>query len=136
MARKVLIQIRRGAEAGIGTLAVAELGYCTDTQKLYIGSAGGNVLLVAATSVGDMLKGIYDTDNDGIVDAAESVAWTGVVGRPGAATQAEAEAGASSAPYMTPLRTAQAIAAMAMPKGPFSWANLHGSYTWGQLKGG
>ena len=34
---------------------------------------------------GDMLKSIYDTDNDGKVDAAEaadSVPWTGVTGKP------------------------------------------------------
>jgi len=36
---------------------------------------------------GDMLKSIYDTDNDGKVDAAEvadSVSWTGVTGKPSA----------------------------------------------------
>jgi len=35
---------------------------------------------------GDMLKSIYDTDNDGKVDmaeAADSVPWTGVIGKPG-----------------------------------------------------
>lgn len=85
MARKVLIQVRRGAESSIGTLAVGELGYCTDTRKLYIGTATGNVLLVAAQSTGDMLKGIYDTNNNGKVDAAEvadAVPWAGVTGKP------------------------------------------------------
>lgn len=202
MPRKVLIQIRRGAESSIGTLAVGELGYCTDTQKLYIGSAGGNVLLVAATSVGDMLKSIYDTDNDGIVDAAESVPWTGVTGKPDVAlrtgetyvgkvtlpasasgeaplniphgtapsapingdlwtttsallvrlngttrtlahtsqwslmSQAEAEAGsATTSRLISAQRLAQAIAAQAMPRGPFTWGNLIGAYTWGQLRG-
>lgn len=84
MARKVLIQIRRGLESEIGTLAVGELGYCTDTSKLYIGTASGNVLLVAAQSTGDMLKSIYDTNNNGKVDAAEtadSVPWAGVTGK-------------------------------------------------------
>ncbi|MED4378505.1 phage tail protein, partial [Schinkia azotoformans] len=79
MPRKVLIQIRRGLEKDIGTLAVGELGYCTDTQKLYVGTASGNVLLVAAQTVGDMLKSIYDTNNDGIVDRAsqaDAVAWS------------------------------------------------------------
>lgn len=86
MARKVLIQVRRGAESSIGTLAAGELGYCTDTSKLYIGTATGNVLLVAAQSTGDMLKGIYDTNNNGKVDAAEvadAVPWAGVTGKPG-----------------------------------------------------
>lgn len=31
---------------------------------------------------GDMQKSVYDTDNDGIVDAAESVPWAGVTGKP------------------------------------------------------
>ncbi|WMJ90619.1 phage tail protein [Anaerocolumna sp. MB42-C2] len=73
MARKVLIQIMYGLEMNIGTLKSGELGFCTDTQKLYIGTSTGNVLLVAAQTAGDMLKSIYDTDNDGIVDAAEKV---------------------------------------------------------------
>ncbi len=73
MARETLIQILYGLEMNIGTLNIGELGYCTDTKKLYIGTATGNELLVAAQTVGDMLKSIYDTDNDGIVDAAEVV---------------------------------------------------------------
>lgn len=86
MARKVLIQIRRGPEAEIGALNVGELGFCTDSQKLYIGTSSGNVLLVAAQTVGDMLKSIYDTDSDGIVDAAETVPWSGVSGKPSSFT--------------------------------------------------
>ena len=73
MPRKVLIKIRRGTEAQLPTLDVGELGFCTDTNKLYIGTPAGNQLLVAAQSVGDMLKSIYDTNNDGIVDIAETV---------------------------------------------------------------
>lgn len=34
------------------------------------------------TGTGTMLKSVYDTDNDGIVDAAESVPWIGVTGKP------------------------------------------------------
>ncbi|EHQ88301.1 hypothetical protein [Desulfosporosinus youngiae] len=71
MPRKVLIQIRRGLEGSIGSLAVGELGFCTDTKKLYIGTDSGNELLVAAQTVGDMLKSIYDTNNDGKVDLSE-----------------------------------------------------------------
>lgn len=85
MARNILIQIPRGLEANIGTLAVGELGYCTDTYKLYIGTAAGNMLLVAAATVGDMLKSIYDTNNDGKVDyasQADSVSWSGIAGKP------------------------------------------------------
>lgn len=85
MSRKVLIQIRRGLEKDIGILAVGELGYSEDTKKLYIGTASGNVLMVAAQTVGDMLKTIYDTNNDGKVDMAEvadNVSWAGVTGKP------------------------------------------------------
>ena len=81
MARKVLIQIMYGLEMNIGTLNIGELGYCTDTKKLYIGTPTGNELLVAAQTVGDMIKSIYDTDNDGIVDVADSVPWSGVTGK-------------------------------------------------------
>lgn len=85
MPRKALIQVRRGLEMNLGLLAVGELGYCTDTEKLYIGTSGGNVLLVAAQSAGDMLKSIYDTNNNGKVDSAEAadaVPWAGVTGKP------------------------------------------------------
>jgi hypothetical protein len=86
MARKVLIQIRRGLEANIGTLSDGELGYCTDTKKLFVGTAAsGNVLLASGLASGDMLKSIYDTNGNGKVDSAEvadSVAWAGVTGRP------------------------------------------------------
>lgn len=85
MPRNVLIKIRRGTEAQLPVLDVGELGFCTDTNKLYIGTPTGNQLLVAAQSVGDMLKSIYDTDYDGKVDAAEtadSVPWAGVTGKP------------------------------------------------------
>lgn len=87
MPRKALIQVRRGLEANIGVLAAGELGYCTDTQKLYVGTGSSNILLVAAQTAGDMLKSIYDTNNNGKIDAAEiadSVAWSGVSGKPAA----------------------------------------------------
>jgi len=38
-----------------------------------IGGGGGS---------GDMTKAVYDTDGDGVVDAAESVPWSGVTGKP------------------------------------------------------
>lgn len=89
MARKILIQIRRGSENDLGALAAGELGYCTDTRKLFIGSSSGNVLLTSQQAAGDMLKSIYDTNNNGKVDAAEAadaVPWTGVTGKPGSFT--------------------------------------------------
>ncbi|QEH69908.1 hypothetical protein QTL86_02715 [Cellulosilyticum sp. ST5] len=33
---------------------------------------------------GDMLKSVYDTTGNGVVDKAESVAWTGITGKPSA----------------------------------------------------
>lgn len=41
------IQIKRGAEAAIPALADGELGYCTDSEKLYIGTGSRNVQLAA-----------------------------------------------------------------------------------------
>jgi hypothetical protein len=36
----------------------------------------------AGSGTGDMLKSVYDTNSNNIVDAAESVPWTGVTGKP------------------------------------------------------
>ncbi|WHY18910.1 phage tail protein [Paenibacillus sp. G2S3] len=110
MALKTLIQIRRGLESAIGALAIGELGYCTDTGKLYIGSTSGNVLLVAAQSTGDMLKSIYDTNNNGKVDfaqQADSVVWAGVEGKPSVFPPA-----AHTHDYL--------------PKGPLTWNQMKG----------
>jgi hypothetical protein len=68
------IQVKRGLEANLGsiTLADGEFAVTTDTKKLYVGVAGAKICLGGASSLGDMLKSIYDTDNDGIVDSAET----------------------------------------------------------------
>ncbi|MFE4713969.1 MULTISPECIES: hyaluronate lyase N-terminal domain-containing protein [Paenibacillus] len=112
MARKTLIQIRRGLENALGTLAAGELGFCTDSGKLYIGTANsGNVLLVAAQSTGDMLKSIYDTNNNGKVDfaqVADSVPWAGIDGKPSVFPPASH----THSEYM--------------PKGPLKWNQLKG----------
>src|SRR4029077_11612521 len=36
----------------------------------------------SGSGTGDMLKSVYDTNSNNIVDAAESVPWTGVTGKP------------------------------------------------------
>lgn len=84
MSRIAKIKIRRGLESNLtpGTLDDGEFGFTTDTKKLYVGLGGQNVLLVNTTTSGDMQKGIYDTDNDGIVDWAEKVEWSGVQNKP------------------------------------------------------
>lgn len=64
--------LRHGLKANLPTLRVAELGFCTDTQELYIGTSTGNKL-VTATGGGDMTKAVYDSGDDGVVDNAEEL---------------------------------------------------------------
>jgi hypothetical protein len=84
MPRKAKIKIRRGLEANLvlGALEDGEFGLTTDTSKLFIGLGGQNVFLGEIGAFGDMLRSVYDTDNDGIVDWAEKVNWSGVQGKP------------------------------------------------------
>ncbi|WP_201008179.1 tail fiber protein [Paenibacillus glycanilyticus] len=137
MARRVLIQIRRGLEINIGLLAEGELGYCTDSQKLYIGTSGGNVVLVAAQTAGDMLKSIYDTDNDGKVDAAvaaDNVPWSGISNKTAASVTAAGIVQLNST--VTSTSTVQAATASAV-KSAYDLASgkLSPRVTWNQLKG-
>jgi hypothetical protein len=78
------IKAKRGLEANLGsiTLGDGEFAITTDTKKLYVGLAGVKILLVNTSTSGDMQKNIYDTDNDGIVDQAETVEWGGVLNKP------------------------------------------------------
>ena len=43
------IKIKRGLKTNLPTLAVGELGYCTDTNELFIGTSEGNVLVNEGT---------------------------------------------------------------------------------------
>lgn len=77
------IRIRRGLESKLPILDEGEFGFTTDTKKLYIGTSSGNQLLINTADVsGDMFKGIYDTNNDGKVDWAEKVEWSGIQNKP------------------------------------------------------
>lgn len=78
------IKIKRGLEASLGSIVLedGEFAVTTDTHKLYIGIGGSPYCVGSASSSGDMLKSIYDTDNDGIVDQAEKVEWDGVLNKP------------------------------------------------------
>lgn len=69
------IKVKRGLEANLGniTLSDGEFAITTDTHKLYVGVAGVKYCIGGASSLGDMLKSIYDTDNDGIVDNADKL---------------------------------------------------------------
>jgi hypothetical protein len=52
MGRKTLICVRRGTQSKLEgcRLEVGELGFTTDTHKLFIGSDHGNLLLAAGKS--------------------------------------------------------------------------------------
>lgn len=82
------IKAKRGLEANLSsiTLEDGEFALTTDTKKLYVGLAGQKILLVNTSTSGDMQKNIYDTDNDGIVDQAEKVDWSGVQNKPSITT--------------------------------------------------
>lgn len=45
MADFIQLQIRQGLKADLPILAEGELGWCTDTQELFIGNAAGNVFV-------------------------------------------------------------------------------------------
>lgn len=87
---------------GNATTIIALAGEGLFATKAYVNDAVGNA------GGGDMLKSVYDSDNDGKVDAAEvadSVAWTGVQGKPSsfppsAHTHDDAVAGGASG-FMT-----------------------------------
>ena len=58
-----LITLKRGLAANLPTLSVAEPAWTTDTEKLYIGNAGGNVLInpfteTQAQNILDQLSGL------------------------------------------------------------------------------
>jgi len=45
-----LIKVKRGTKSSLPTLNVGELGFCSDTNELYIGTASGNVKLAPSGS--------------------------------------------------------------------------------------
>lgn len=73
----IKLQLRRGLEVNLPSLAEGEPGFCTDTYKLFIGSAAGNkgiAMLAGLLSIGDIVgpAGILVGDkwgNIGIGDA-------------------------------------------------------------------
>ena len=85
-------------------------GYVTQEE---LGNAG----------YGDMLKSIYDTDNDGKVDAAEaadSVPWTGVTGKPSTFPPS------NHTHIISNITGLQAALDGKMPVGPITWNQLKG----------
>lgn len=73
------IKAKRGLEVNIGSITLddGEFAITTDTKKLYVGISGAKICLGGASSLGDMLKSIYDTNNNGIVDTAERSNYLG-----------------------------------------------------------
>jgi hypothetical protein len=81
----IKLQLRRGLETDLPTLAAGEPGFCTDTYKLFIGSAAGNkgVAMLASPTFTDILnqptlkvqtgliKLLSDPNNPVLADAAE-----------------------------------------------------------------
>lgn len=69
------IKAKRGVEANLGSITLddGEFAFTTDTRKLYVGFSGIKYCLGSTSSMGDMLKSIYDTNGTGIVDLAEKL---------------------------------------------------------------
>lgn len=68
-----------------GNIGAAALEHDHDSR--YYTESEANAKFVSkedlgAAGYGDMTKAVYDTNGNGVVDKAESVAWTGVTGRP------------------------------------------------------
>jgi len=61
------IQVKRGAAAGIPTLASGEPGWTTDTNKLYIGTGAGNIEIGPGGGVSDGDKGDLTVSSSGTV---------------------------------------------------------------------
>jgi hypothetical protein len=62
-----ILKIRRGAEVDIPSLNFGELGFTTNTKKLFIGNGVGNILLAKSSSI-DIQKTI---ENDYNANASE-----------------------------------------------------------------
>ncbi len=65
----------------INDLTDVQTGTLQDGDVLAYNTVSG-VWVNKAISFGDMYKSVYDTDNDGIVDLAESVDWSGIQNKP------------------------------------------------------
>ena len=71
-----------GTLTGFLTLHAAPTASLHAATKQYVDDK------MAASGSGDMLKSVYDPDEDGVVDKAAAVAWSGVTGKPSAYTPA------------------------------------------------
>lgn len=72
------------AQAGKQDTLVSGTNIKTINGSSILGS--GNLTISGGGAGGDMFKADYDSNNDGSVDAADTVPWAGVSGKPGNAT--------------------------------------------------
>lgn len=101
MAEGVRIKHKRKAGAFTdGELAAGELGLDVSTPRWYFSVNGTTVAaLPTSESTGDMEKSIYDSDEDGKVNAAvtaDSIPWTGVSGKPSFGTASALNTGTTN----------------------------------------
>ncbi|MFU0784318.1 hypothetical protein [Clostridium sp.] len=75
---------------------------------------------LGSAGYGDMLKATYDTDNDGVVDSAETVPWNGISGKP------STFAPSSHTHSISNVTGLQAALDNKMAKGPVTWNDLKG----------
>jgi hypothetical protein len=99
MAAGVVIKHKRKAGAFIdGELVAGEMGLDVTTSTWYF-SINGTTVQVLTTGSGDMLKSVYDSNDDGKVNAAAAadvVPWSGVSGKPTLGTASGLDTGTSN----------------------------------------
>ncbi|MFU0833869.1 MAG: hypothetical protein ACFWUC_13160 [Oscillospiraceae bacterium] len=79
--------------------------------------------VLSDVSAGDMLKSVYDTDGDGVVDNAEvadNVLWSGITGKPSTYPPSNHTHSISNVSGL------QSALDNKMPKGPITWNDLKG----------
>lgn len=59
----IKLQVRRGMKQELPQLSPGEFGLCLDTMELFIGTMTGNLPVVLEDGAGDMLKAVYDPNN-------------------------------------------------------------------------
>lgn len=67
----VKIQVKRGAKAGLPTLAPGEWGLATDTREVFIGSGSGNIPVATLDNNGKIPGG--NLDLSGYVPASRKI---------------------------------------------------------------
>ena len=77
---KKLLKVRRGLSTAVPTLDEGELGYSTDTKRLYVGSGTGNVpvngvFVAAATAPSETHLLWIDTSAGGVIKYYDGSAW-------------------------------------------------------------